>query len=115
MLVVHLALRPLTAYGLDDTAKVSAPTSGADPRSAGPTTLTTAVAHPASRRNLVRCRAAGRPARIGHRRLASLRGPRGYGKHLGAATSDQCAIARPRCCASLSSSGLPPGGAHDTS
>jgi hypothetical protein len=39
MLVVHLALRPLSAFGLDGTAKVSVLTSGADPRSTGPTTL----------------------------------------------------------------------------
>ena len=39
MLVVHLALRPMSAFGLDDRAKASATTSGADPRSLAPATL----------------------------------------------------------------------------
>jgi hypothetical protein len=43
MLVVHLALRPLSAFGPDDRAKVSALTSGADPRSAGAATLSSPV------------------------------------------------------------------------
>src|SRR5918993_1496879 len=46
MLVVHLALRPVVAFGLDDRAKVSALTSGADPRSAGTPPPSLAGAHP---------------------------------------------------------------------
>ena len=44
MLVVHLALRPMSAFGLDDRAKASATTSGGDPRSPAPTTLSSPVA-----------------------------------------------------------------------
>ena len=39
-----LPSRPLSAFGLDDRAKVSATTSGADPRSPAPTTLSSPVA-----------------------------------------------------------------------
>ena len=49
MLVVHLALRPMSAFGLDDRAKVSALTSGADPRSPAPTTLSSLAAQLALR------------------------------------------------------------------
>jgi hypothetical protein len=44
MLVVHLALRPMSTFGLDDRAKASATTSGGDPRSPAPTTLSSPVA-----------------------------------------------------------------------
>jgi hypothetical protein len=44
MLVVHLALRPMSAFGLDDRAKASATTSGGDPRSPAQTTLSSPVA-----------------------------------------------------------------------
>jgi hypothetical protein len=58
MLVVHLALRPLAAFGLDDRAKVSAFTSGADPRSTGRPPYLHQWAHP--RPHQERCaRAAG--------------------------------------------------------
>jgi hypothetical protein len=56
MLVVHLALRPLAAFGLDDRAKVSAFTSGADPRSTGPTTLSSPMGAPAPAPGALRSR-----------------------------------------------------------
>jgi hypothetical protein len=46
MLVVHLALRPLSTFGLDGTAKVSAFTSGAGPKSMEPTTLSSPISGP---------------------------------------------------------------------
>jgi Bacterial regulatory proteins, luxR family len=62
----------MTAFGPDDRAKVSALTSGADPRSTGPTPYLHRQRLLASTRSW-RCADGplARPARMGHRRLAS--------------------------------------------
>jgi hypothetical protein len=68
-----LPSRPMTAFGPDDRAKVSALTSGADLRSTGPTTLSSQVAPPCQHEELALFAGGplARPARVGHRRLGS--------------------------------------------
>src|SRR5215213_10513828 len=80
MLVVHLALRPLSAFGLDDRAKVSACTSGADPRSTGPTTLSSPMGAPAPAPGALRSRCRSAELRVKRTHNFALYGRRRPGK-----------------------------------
>src|SRR5215203_5315518 len=80
MLVVHLALPSLSAFGLDDRAKVSAFTSGADPRSTGPTTLSSPMGAPAPAPGALRSRCRSAELRVKRTHNFALYGRRRPGK-----------------------------------
>ena len=96
---------PMTAFGPDDRAKVSAPTSGADLRSTGPTTLSSQVASPCQHEELALA-LAGRwldPLvwdTVGWARADLAARAARTGEELGAATGAQARTAGLRGCAS---------------
>jgi hypothetical protein len=71
-----LPSRPLSAFGLDDRAKVSACTSGADPRSTGPTTLSSPMGVPASAPGALRSRCRSAELRVKRTHNSALYGRR---------------------------------------
>src|SRR5215204_6981222 len=75
-----LPSRPLSAFGLDDRAKVSAFTSGADPRSTGPTTLSSPMGAPAPAPGALRSRCRSAELRVKRTHNFALYGRRRPGK-----------------------------------
>ena len=89
-----LPSRPRSAFDWDGTAKVSALTSGADPRSAGPTTLSSPVTPPCQHEERALCYwAAGQtrpyPDAIGWLRRPRSAGRPGRAEERGVTTVDQ--------------------------
>ena len=96
----------MTAFGPDDRAKVSAPTSGADLRSTGPTTLSSQVASPCQHEELALALAGRWPDPLVWDTVGWARGgiaarAAQTREELGAATGDQARTAGSRGCASL--------------
>jgi hypothetical protein len=100
-----LPSRPMTAFGPDDRAKVSALTSGADLRSTGPTTLSSQVAPPCQHEELAlalsgRCPDPLAWDTVGWARAGLAARAARTGEELGAATGAQARTAGLRGCAS---------------